>query len=305
MRSVADEVNLNLLKTFTLVAEEKNFRAASERLHLSQSAVSAQIKILEGQVGVQLFRRTTRNVQLTSEGAQLLVGALQALNDIDGALQRVRATNPLNNGQVSFACMRAVASAYMVPAMSLYRKDFPNVKLRMSEIPSKAIYRHLEEGKVDFGVGALYEEGGFDFKPVLEEPLVALVPRTLIAENRTSLALHELANLPILIYNTMTLMRRRLEQAFIDKGWELKAHLECEQTSTLISLAESGHGAAVMAYPSVRTYRSKLAQVLPIDGPTLTMVTGIITREGKNLSPQASRLASVITEVILGMARKA
>lgn len=305
MRSMMDQVNLNLLKTFAVVAEEKNFRAAAERLHLSQSAVSAHVKLLESQVGIRLFRRTTRNVQLTVEGEQLLAGSLPALHAIDGVLQTVRAVNPLNSGQVTFACMRAVASSYVVPAMSLYRKDFPNVKLRVREIPSREIYRHLKEGKAEFGVGAHSDESGVTFSPIMEEPFVALVPRSLIPEDKTSLTLPELAKLPILLYNSMTLVRRRLQRAFLEHGWELKAHHECEQTATLISLAENGYGAAVMAYPSVRNYRSSLAQVLPIDFPTLTMVTGIITLEGKTLSPQASRLASVITEVITGMGRRA
>ncbi len=296
-----DEIDLYLLKTFVVVAEEKNFRVASERLHLSHSTVSTQIKQLERQIDTLLFTRTTRNVRLTLEGEQLLAGARTIFAEIGHVLQKVKTARETESGLISLACTRAVATTYLAPAVSRYREESPNIRLAVSEVPSREICRNLKDGLADFGIGALVEESGFVFRPIFEDPLIALVPKTLIPEERESLTLHELARLPLLLYNSMTLMRRRLEAAFQAKGEPFKTHILCEQTATLISLAENGHGAAVISLSSVTGRHLERIQILRITDPVLLMPVGVIIPEGKILSPQAARLATILADVMIEM----
>ncbi len=300
-----DQLNLNLLKTFILVAEERNFRAASERLHISHSAVSVQIKQLEHQVGAPLFIRTTRNVQFTPEGEQLFAGIKAIFWDLHSILQKIRTENAAQNDFISLACTTAVASAYLVPAMSLYRNEYPHIKLNVREIPSREIYQYLRDGLADFGIGTRLEENGFDFKLILNDPIVALVPRTLMPEPQTAISMEKLVTFPILLHSSMTNVRRWLEIAFQDLGVQLKARHLCENSSTLISLAEDGHGVAVIPLSSFACPREDLVQVLPIVSPALTRPTAVITVAGKKLSPQAARMAAIIADVMTEAAGRA
>ena len=302
---IRDQLNLNLLKAFLLVAEERNFRAASERLHISHSAVSVQIKQLEHQVGVPLFIRTTRSVELTPEGAELLAGTQAMFSELHAILQKIRTADTAENGFVSMACTPAVASAYLVPAMSRYRNEYPHIKLNVREIPSTEIYRCLRDGLVDFGIGTRLEINGFDFELILDDPIVALVPRTLMPERQTAIPMEKLVTLPILLHSSMTNMRRNLEIAFQNLGVQLKARHLCENSSTLISLAEDGHGVAVIPLSSFAYPREELVQVLPIVSPSLTRPTAVITLAGKKLSPQAAKMAAIIADVIVKTARRA
>lgn len=304
MDTAWDQLNLNLLKTFVLVAEEKNFRAAARRLHITHSAVSVQIKQLEQQIGAPLFLRTTRTVRLTPEGGELLLAASRAVfADLESALQKIRTASDARSGFISIACTPAVAAAYLVPAMSRYRSEYPHIKLNVREMRSMEIYQCLAEGAADFGIGTRVDDEGFEFVPILEDPIIALVPRSLLPEQRSSIPMEKLVTLPILLHSSMTIMRRRLTQAFRDFGVQLKARHQGEHTSTLISLAEDGHGVAVIPLSTVTSPREDLVQVLPIVSPTLTRPTAVITVAGKKLPPQAARLATVIAEVMTETAR--
>lgn len=83
------KINLKLLQSFVFVAEQYSFRQAAALIGHSQSAVSAQIKRLEAQLGVALFHRTTRRVQLTAEGEQLLSCARGAIAEVELGLRRI------------------------------------------------------------------------------------------------------------------------------------------------------------------------------------------------------------------------
>uniref|UniRef100_UPI00227EF7FD LysR family transcriptional regulator n=1 Tax=Escherichia coli TaxID=562 RepID=UPI00227EF7FD len=86
------DINFNLLRTFLLIAETRSFRGASEQAHRSQSAISAQIKLLEAQVGAELFHRTTRRVVVSEAGERVYHWAQRILDDVDHLVEEVGVT---------------------------------------------------------------------------------------------------------------------------------------------------------------------------------------------------------------------
>ena len=92
--------NLRAIQIFIVVAENSSFRKAAEALHRSQSAVSTQIKLLEEQIGVSLFHRTTRRVQLTADGEQLLRHAQRAIASLEQGLSEIREAANIQSGHI-------------------------------------------------------------------------------------------------------------------------------------------------------------------------------------------------------------
>jgi DNA-binding transcriptional LysR family regulator len=298
------KIDLNLLRTFLMVAQEQSFRAASERLHLSPSAVSAQIKQLESQIGAPLFKRTTRQVLLTAKGEQLFAGLRDTLAALETLLQKIKTEHATPEGWISLACVRFVSTKYLAPTIARYKKEYPRAEVRVQEVFGTEIFRYVRDNLADFGIGmSSGGESGFDFMPITEEPLAALVPRTVIAEDRESISLGELATLPLLLHNSMSWARRFLDAAFQIKGICVNPHLECAQTTTLITLAEQAHGAAVVPSSTIAGHRSEQTQVLSIVAPVLSMPVGMITVSGKTLSPWASRFAEILASVMTGTIR--
>lgn len=117
------------LRAFEAVARHLNFRAASEEMALTQSAVSRQIQALEEEVGVPLFLRHTRAVELTSAGAQLLLAVATALPRIDGAIRQIRQS--AGRRTVALTTFASFASMWLIPRLEQFQRDNPDMDIRI------------------------------------------------------------------------------------------------------------------------------------------------------------------------------
>ena len=117
------------LRAFEAVARHLNFRAAAEEMALTQSAVSRQIQSLEEEVGVSLFLRHTRAVELTSAGAQLLMAVSQSLPRIDNAVRQIRQS--AGRRAVSLTTFASFASMWLIPRLEQFQRDNPDIDIRI------------------------------------------------------------------------------------------------------------------------------------------------------------------------------
>ena len=117
------------LRAFEAVARHLNFRAASEELVLTQSAISRQIQALEGDVGVILFLRHTRAVELTSAGAQLLRAVLPSLERIDSAVRIIRQS--AGRKSVAISTWASFASMWLIPRLEMFQRAHPDIDIRI------------------------------------------------------------------------------------------------------------------------------------------------------------------------------
>ena len=123
------------LRAFEAVARHLNFRAASEEMALTQSAVSRQIQALEEEVGVSLFLRHTRAVELTGAGAQLLTAVSQSLPRIDSAVRQIRQS--AGRRAVALTTFASFASMWLIPRLEQFQRDNPDIDIRIdaSDVP--------------------------------------------------------------------------------------------------------------------------------------------------------------------------
>ena len=117
------------LRAFEAVARHLNFRAAAQELALTQSAVSRQIQALEHEVGVRLFLRHTRAVELTGAGAQLLGAVTHALPRIDAAVRQIRQS--AGRRTVALTTFASFASLWLIPRMEEFQRDHPDIDIRV------------------------------------------------------------------------------------------------------------------------------------------------------------------------------
>ncbi|RYZ03376.1 MAG: LysR family transcriptional regulator [Comamonadaceae bacterium] len=122
-------ISAGYLRAFEAVARHLNFRAAAEEMALTQSAVSRQIQSLEDEVGVSLFLRHTRAVELTSAGTQLLSAVTTALPRIDGTVRQIRQT--AGRKSVSVTTFASFASMWLIPRLEQFQRDHPDIDIRI------------------------------------------------------------------------------------------------------------------------------------------------------------------------------
>lgn len=122
-------ISAGQLRAFEAVARHLNFRAASEELALTQSAVSRQIQGLEDDVGVSLFHRHTRAVELTSAGGVLLRAVSPSLDRIDGAVRQIRQS--AGRKSVALTTFASFASMWLIPRLEVFQRDNPDIDIRI------------------------------------------------------------------------------------------------------------------------------------------------------------------------------
>lgn len=288
------QINLKLIQTFLLVAQHSSFRAAAELSFRSQSAVSAQIRQLEEQLGVPLFLRTTRSVRLTPEGEELLERGRRALHEVQAGLRAIAERADARRGRVSFSCSPTIAGGKLAPILAAFGKSHPTVVVSVREQTFQAMYDSIRRHEVDFGIGPCVPSGEFDFEVLLQDPLYALVPAPLAGRRQSTIGLAALARMPLLMLNYATALRGTFEDAMTERGLAWDTRYEFGQAHTLIAMAAAGLGAAIL--PRVALPERAIAglRTLRIVNPAIDRQMAIITPRGHSLSPLSRELVQQV-----------
>lgn len=288
-------VNLKLLQTFLLVAEERSFRNAAERLHRSHSAISTQIRVLEDQLGVRLFERTTRSIRLTAEGQQLLESARRAQYEMQQGLRQLREAADFKRGHLSVASSSNIASIYLPRILTAFVRAWPDITVTIRELTSKALYEALHKREVDFALGPVVAEEPFDFTPIIHDPVQVVVSQDLVPEGVREISWQALSQLPMLVQSHQTAMRQLLDAMMQKIGARIETRYEFINGETIIAMAEAGLGAAIQPASRLKVLPpgAKVA-VLDLVDPPVSRTMALITRRNQVLSPAARLFADTI-----------
>lgn len=163
---------LNTLPTFRVVARLGNLRAAAQELHLTHSAVSQQIKLLEAQVGFALFERRGRRIVLNAAGATLQRAVEPALDRLDAGLRAAAATAQGDTQRIRLALLPSFAQRWLLPRMPRWRERYPDINLELHT--SQQVVDLVREG---YHVGLRQGVGpwrGLQAEQLINSPLVVL-----------------------------------------------------------------------------------------------------------------------------------
>src|SRR5262245_46374094 len=127
-------MELRHLRYFVAVADTLNFRAASDRLHVAQPAVSSQIKTLEEEIGVTLFARTARRVELTPAGRVFLDEARRVIASATQAHERARQAGAGLVGTIRLGIIAPAANAWLADILRRFRQQYPGVQFSLSDL---------------------------------------------------------------------------------------------------------------------------------------------------------------------------
>ena len=241
-------MNLRFLRTFVAIADNAGFARAAARLNLTQSAASRQIQALEDELGVRLFARIGRSARLTPEGEDLLLRSRRLLFDAEALGQRASALKTGEVGVLRVGATPQVIENLLADFLSRYRKRHPGVEVHLVEDGGSRLPGRLERGDIDV---AHMPAGDARFSSRSLHPMhvLAVLPRGHRLSRRAVLDVTELADEPLL----------RLGSSFASHGWfeaacqvahiRPRVLLESVVPQTLIALARTGHGVAVVPSP--------------------------------------------------------
>lgn len=170
---------LRHLRAFVAVAEELNFTRAAARLHMAQQAVSKSVRQLEGELGVALLERTTREVATTPAGAALLVSARRALAAADAAFAEAREVGGGLRGRITLGVSPAVGAVVARRAVDALRGEGADPAVSVREVRPGEVARLLQDREVDVVLArTIRPAAGVDSVPLAPTPAVLVLPAT-------------------------------------------------------------------------------------------------------------------------------
>ncbi len=195
------DVDTRLWRSFTTVAEELHYGRAAERLHITQPALSRQIRDLERAFGVTLFDRTSRRVVLSQAGRAVLGQARRALTEADRAVRLARLAAQGEWGELAISVLPAVALGLMPAIIRAYRDAHRSIEVTISESFDDEQLTALAAGRIDAGfLRAAAAPPGIRLETLLTEPLLAALPADHRLARHDRIALSELAAEPFVFF---------------------------------------------------------------------------------------------------------
>lgn len=257
-------MELRQLEYLVAVAEEANFTRAAERVHISQSGVSAQIRQLEHELGAALIDRSTRTARLTDAGAAALPHARATLASSAALRQAVDDVNGLIRGRLVVGMVTACTVSPLFDALARFHGAHPGVTITLLEDDSAALAGRVRAGTADLAlIGAA---GGpppdLEALQIVSEGLAAAVPpgHPLLAEPAPA-KLADLAGYPIVCLPQGTGVRAVLDEACAAHGVRLGIALEASAPGTVADLAARGLGVAVLSETMAASFAGQLRSV--------------------------------------------
>jgi DNA-binding transcriptional LysR family regulator len=242
-------LEIRRLRYFAAVAEELHFGRAAARLGIAQPPLSQQIQRLERDLGVQLFRRVGRRVELTEAGAVLLRESRRLLADVQGAIEATQRAARGETGSLVVAFAASVMFGAMAHVIRRFRAECPAVTLELRELPTGPQLELLRTGRLDIGlVREPPADPALRFLTVLREPLVLAVSREHRLARRHRVRLAEVAREPFVLFpaeNAPGLHAQVLELCAA-AGVSPNVVQESRELYTTVSLVDAGLGVSIV-----------------------------------------------------------
>ena len=295
--------DLGDLRAFIAVSELSSFRAAAETIHLSQPALSRRIEKLEDALGVRLFDRDTRNVELTAVGRDFARKARILLDDLDSMLLGVRDVAANRWGQVTVACIPSTVHYFLPTVLRDYHARFPRIRVHVIDENSNEVLSAVSHGEAELGLSITgSDEPTIEFEPLLSEPFVAACHRDHPLARERAVRWADLARYDFMTIDKASGNRLVMDLALAAKRDRPQSCFETRHVSTLVSFVESGLGVAAVPRLAMPRKGHALLVSVPIVDPEVTRTVGLIRRRGRSLSPAAQHLYDMLRAVVKNQA---
>lgn len=276
-------LNLDYLRALAEVSRLGTFSAAAERLHLSQPAVSLQVRQLERRLGVRLIERTGKRATPTAAGTALLAHINEIDAAIAAALDAMRHYSSTVAGRVRLA-VGATACIYILPPLLRdLRKKFPYLEIVVSTGNTTSILKSLEENAIDIGLLTLpVPQKVFQVTPIIRDELVAV---TAAADKHlpNGLAPSALMKLPMVLYEDGANTRRLIDDWFLHSGFSVTPAMELGNVEAIKELVGAGLGCGLIPRMAAPFGKGNETLVVHSLRPRLYRRLGIVLRRDKKL----------------------
>ena len=246
-------MEIRQLRAFIAIAELGTFTAGALRVHVTQAAISMQIRQLENELGARLFIRAPRRVMLTEAGEQLMQRARQILRDHDAAIDEIAELAGAKRGRLRIGSASARVTTDVLPTLlKEVRKQHSGAEIPVASGTSEALVQQILAGELDIAFVSLpVEARGIHTERLSQDQLVAIAsPRHKLARQRT-ISAYTLAGEKLILGERGGNTRRLIDQFFAQAGVALNVSMELSRQAAIRRMVEEDMGVGIVPLHTV------------------------------------------------------
>jgi DNA-binding transcriptional LysR family regulator len=298
MAIVLPHLSTDQVAAFVEVATHGQIRAAALNLSISEQGLRNRLLALEGQLGVELYRKVRgprRSTVLTDAGRRFLPHAVAFL---DRAGELCRAFE-IDTGRQE---IRVVASQYLIryvliDVLRRFARTEPSIHVRISTMNEREVEQTLlTDADVALGLAAPYEPStDLEYVELFSLAWSVIVPPNHRLAGKRRVSLHDLTDQPLILYERGSTGRQHVLDAFHERGLSAHVALETTSTETIVSMVEAGLGVSIVPLlPSGVVTRGRRVRAVPLVTAIRPIHSGVLWRRGDRFSPAATRLLAFL-----------
>ena len=290
----AHHLSSRQLDAFIALAEQRSFTRAAALSHLSQPAFSALIRALEDDLGLRLFDRSTRHVDMTPEGQNFLESARRIRAEITLALAAVRDTATLQRGRVAVALLPSLAAGWLPGVLARYRAAHPGIEIDIADVLSEPCIDRVASGHADFALAAIRADTpALQAEPFCSDNFYLVCPADHpLARKRKTITALDLAAWPFIHLARTSSVRQYLEAALHPQA--MHTLMEVEQLATVMGMVRAGLGISVVPALTLFHFEQPGLVTRPLSLPGLTRQIYLVRRRDESLSVAAQALYALV-----------
>lgn len=288
-------LTLRQFRVFEAVARHLSFSRAAAELHLSQPAVSMQVKGIEAILGLPLTEQMGKKIYLTDAGREVL-HASQAitarLDDLQANLAQLRG---MDGGRLNIA-VTATVSAIATGILARFRERYPRVAIHLDVSNRESVLGQLAHNRIDLAIMGQVP-GGLDLEATrfMDNPLVMIAPPAHPLARRRKVPLAALAAEPFLVREAGSGTRGAMERFFADRGMTLTTSMEMSSNEAIKQAVQAGLGLGILSLQTLeQELELKRLTVLKVEGFPIMRHWYVVHRTDKRLSPVAQAFKAFV-----------
>jgi DNA-binding transcriptional LysR family regulator len=297
------DLNMRQVRAFVSVAHLKSFTRAAALLHISQPALTVQLRKLEETLGIRLLDRNSRTVDITRVGRELLPVFQRILRELDSVVMDTRALATQQHGVVRIAALPSFAAGLLPAIISRFRRSNPRMSFVVKDLIASRVNASVRSEEVDIGItGGELSDPDLEILHLTHDKMHVVFPAMHPLGRKRRITLEDLAELPLILMDSETSVRSIVDAAFIAAGRLPIPACEAIYMMTAVGMVKAGLGVTVLpaSAKEVRAEPSLKSRV--IDDAAFVRPIAVIKKKNRTLPP-AARLFLAQVLAAMGCAR--
>lgn len=291
-------MELRQIEYFIEAAKREHMTQAAESLHVAQSAISRQITMLEDELGVALFTRKGRNIQLTAAGKIFLEHAERGLMEIKKARQKIKEHLNPETGLIPLGISTSLSVHTLPILLQGFRGQHPGISFQLHQGTVPYLIRLIEQSKIDLAFASPVPKAHdiVESKILYTERMVLLLPKNHRFATRSPISLGKLKDEKFITFRSRLSLQELFRDACLQAGFEPNIVFEGEDMDTIKGLVAAGFGIALMPENSVAYHLPPSISVIAIDAPKISRAVGVIRPHDRELAPSEQLFSNYIDD---------